>query len=139
MDRSAHFDGVKALMTAPLIVHDTVVPLNADGTPVRASYAVLYDLGPDKPPDDDRFTAPQTADSAVELRYVVRAVGETPHAAREVTKASSRQLIKATPAVAGRVCFPLRLDESGDVKQTEDVSPPLYFIDSHYLLRSQPA
>lgn len=138
MSRSAHFAGVQALLTAPLVVHDSDAPLDAEGRVVRASYVVSFDLGFDEL-GDDRYTAAQLASSSVTFRVVERAVGVTPHAAREVRDAVASRLVGKVPTVTGRIVDPILLDDDGPVKLDTDVSPPLYFIDSDYTVRTHPA
>lgn len=139
MNRAAHFERVKSLIAPPVIVHDSTAPLDEnDGTVVRASYAILYDLGADEPPDDERYAKQQDPDSKVTLRYVVKSVGETPFAAREVDGTVAGQLISQVIEVEGRECDPIVCDEIGGVKEDTSVSPPLYFIESDYLVTSKP-
>lgn len=139
MSRSAHFAGFLALLGPPLDSHDTMVPLNTDGTIRRASYVVAHDLGADDPPDDERYTKRPDAASKVTYRYVTKAVGTTPFAAREVDDKVAAQVVGEVLEVAGRVCDPIVRDEVGDMKQDTDTSPPLYFIESDYLVTSKPA
>lgn len=139
MTRAAHFEGFRSLILPPLESFDSDVPLNGDGTIRRSSYVIVHDLGADDPPDDERYTAPQTAASRVTYRYVTKSVGLTPFAAREVDDKVAANVVGGTVAVAGRVCDPIVRDEVGDVKQDTDTSPPLYFIESDYLLTSSPA
>jgi len=137
MNRSGHFEAFKAAIPSPVAAHDTLVPV-VDGEILRASYSVLYDVGADDPPDDDRYLAAQRAASKVTWRYVVKSVGESPFAARAVDSAVAG-LIGKVLIVAGRKCDPLELDEVGPVKEDTSVSPPLYFIESDYLLTSREA
>ena len=139
MNRAGHFEAFKAAIPTPVAAHDTIAPLAADGQLVRASYAVLHDIGADGPPSDERWTAAQRATSKVTWRYVVKSVGTTPFAARSVDSAIATGLIGKTLTVSGRICDPLRLDDVGDVKTDTSVSPPLFYVEADYLLRSQPA
>ncbi len=139
MNRAGHVAGALALVPSPVAAHDTVAPLTPEGTLVRASYAVLHDMGADAPPDDGRYTKAQTADAAVTWRIVVKAVGVTPFAARSVDSAVAAGLVGQVPVVAGRSCDPLRIDDIGPVKPDMAVSPPLFFTETHYLLTSKGA
>lgn len=138
MDRSAHFEAFKTLITGPLDVYDTELPI-VDGEVRRESYVVAYDMGPDGSPDDARYTAVQRHGSAVTLRYVTRAVGVTPYAARQVDEFIARKVVGAKLTVTGRRCEPIRLDDASELQSSRDVSPPLYFIESEFTLRSLPA
>jgi hypothetical protein len=138
MNRAAHFDAVKAAIPAPVAAHDTAVPL-VGGQVLRSSYTVLHDMGVDGAPEDDRYTKAQSKDSAVTYRYVVKSVGVTPFAARSVDDAVGNALIGKALTVQGRTCEPLRLDDSGQVEEDRTVSPPLYVIESDYLLTSKAA
>ncbi len=135
---AAEFDAFMALVPAPVAAHDTIVPLCEDGQLLRASYAVVYDLGTEGAPHDDRYTAPQTADSAATRRYVVRSVGTTPFAARAVNEAIVRGVVPKVIDLPGRRFDPIELAEVSRVMEDDDSSPSLFYIESDYLLRSQP-
>lgn len=139
MNRSDHFEAFKGAIPSPVAAHDTIVPTLSDGEVLRASYSVLYDVGADDPPDDDRYTAAQRAESKVTWRYVVKSVGVTPFAARAVDSAVAKGVVGAVLTVSGRKCDPIELDEVGPVKEDTSISPPLYFIESDYLLTSREA
>lgn len=139
MNRAGHFEAFKASIPSPVAAHDTTAPLAPDKTILRASYAVLYDVGAVAPPDDGRLTSPQRSTSAVTWQYVVKSVGVAPFAARSVDSAVADGLVGKVLTVTGRKLDPLVLDDVGPVKEDTSVSPPLYFIESVYLLRSQPA
>jgi len=133
MDRDAHFQAFKARLESnpSLHVYDHDAPLDADGQVVHATYVILYDLGPDDL-DDDRFTAPQRADSTATYRCVAKIVAETPFAVRQVLKVVDGLLIKAKLTVQGRSVDPVRLDNAGPIKRDTDISPPLYFAENDY-------
>lgn len=139
MQRAEHFAAFLSAIPAPVAGHDTAAPTNSDGTLLRASYAVAYDRGAKAPPDDGRLTKGQSADDAVTWRFVVKSVGTTPFAARSVDSAIASALVGRTLIVAGRRCDPIRMDDNGEVKRDSAVSPPLYYTESDYLLRSQRA
>mgnify|MGYP000931461255 CR=1 FL=1 len=139
MNRAGHFEAFKAAIPSPVAAHDSTAPLAPDKSILRASYAVLYDVGTVAPPDDERLTAPQRSTSKVTWQYVVKSVGTSPFAARSVDSAVADGLVGKPLTVTGRKLDPIRLDDVGPVKEDTDVSPPLYFIESVYLLRSQPA
>lgn len=139
MNRAGHFEAFKAAIPSPVAAHDSTAPLAPDKTILRASYAVLYDTGTVAPPDDGRLTSPQRSTSAVTWQYVVKSVGVAPFAARSVDSAVADGLVGKVLTVTGRKLDPLVLDDVGTVKEDTSVSPPLYFIESVYLLRSQPA
>lgn len=137
MNRSAAFDAAKALLTAPLVAHDTDAPLDSKGQVVRSQYVVLVDLSPDL--TDDRLSSPQNAGGSGVHRILARSVGITPFAVREVDRAVAAKWCGARPSVAGRRVAPMRCDEFGPVLRDTDVSPPLYFIESEYSFDSSPA
>lgn len=138
MARAEQFEQFKSLIPAPVAAHDMGAPLAEGGQLLRASYAIVYDIGTDRPPRDDRYTKRQTADSAATWRYVVRSVGVTPFAARSVDEAVARGVVGRTIEVAGRVFEPIEQDDVGEVEEDADSSPPLYYVESDYLIRSQP-
>lgn len=139
MDRAEHFEAMlaRARERPALEVHDTTVPLNSDGTVARRQYVVLHDLGADEL-GDERYTAPQQATSACTMRYVARCVGVDPTAARHIADAVRAQFLRWVPTVPGRSCWPVVLDQEGDVEEDRDVSPPLSFIDIDFTFRSNP-
>lgn len=139
MSRTEQFDKFKGLIPAPVAAHDMGAPLAEDGQLLRASYAIVYDLGADRAPRDDRYAARQTAASASIWRYVVRSVGTTPFAARAVDDAVAQGVTGRTIQIDGRLFEPVELAEIGEVQEDADSSPPLYYVESDYLLRSQPA
>ncbi|MDR6868452.1 hypothetical protein J2Y69_003068 [Microbacterium resistens] len=139
MNRYAHFEAIiaRARERGAPPVHDSNAPLNSDGTVVRSSYVVLHDLGPDEI-GDDRYTAADDVTAARTMRIVARCVGEDPAAVRRVADAMIAQLVGWTPVVPGRVCWPIRLDDEGEVEDDQKVSPPLPFIDLDLIYRSTP-
>ncbi len=140
MKRAQHFEAAMAAIPAPVAAHDTKVPIDpVTDKVIRASYVVVYDLGADDPPSNVRLTETQRSDASITWRYRARSVGITPFAARSVDSAVADGMVGKRVVVAGRSCWPIRLDVVGEVVEDKDVSPPLYFVDSEYLLRSDPA
>lgn len=139
MNRQAHFAALiaRAKQRPNLIVHDGEAPLNADGTPFRASYVVLHDLGADDV-GDARYTKAQTADSARTMRVVARCVGEDENAVRGVMDALSAQFIHWAPTVQGRHCWALVLDNESEIQNDDTVKPPLKFADLDFTYRTTP-
>lgn len=138
--RSAHFDAFKALLVSLLPgsvpVYDTVAPLNTDGTVVQGSYVVLHDLGRQKLMDE-RYTALQQADSATAFRCVVRAVGKTPFACREV--ADSVLALTGKPlTVTGRSVWPIFCDDAEDEAHPDPQDKPLvWWADTDFIVTSR--
>lgn len=139
MDRAAHFEALLARLRERqgLTVHDTNAPLDEKQRVVRGTYVVLHDLGPDEY-GDERYTAPQTADSAATMRVVARCVGEDANAVRKISGVVRRQFLRWAPTVTGRTCWPLVLDEEGEIEEDKDVSPPLPFADIDFTYRTTP-
>lgn len=139
--RSAHMAAFVAHLDAGIAppVHDSDAPLNADGTIVRASYVVVFDTGPDDL-DDGRLGASQRVDSDADYRFVTKAVGVTPLAARAVQDAVAARVTGHRLVVTGRTCEPARLDPGDDsVQRDTSVSPPLYFIEADWIVPSRRA
>jgi hypothetical protein len=139
VNRQAHFEAIltRARSRPNLIVHDTKAPLNEDGTPVRASYVVLHDLGADKILPG-RYTEAQTAETSRVNRVVGRCVGEDAAAVRRIVSALSAQLVGFAPSVGGRVCWPLIVDHEGEIEDDTTVKPPIPYADVDFTYRTQP-
>lgn len=137
--RSAHMAAfLDRLEGVPVPVHDSEPPL-ADGTVVKASYVVAWDLGPDVL-DDERLTAEQRVDSDGVYRWVTKSVGTTPFAARAVRDAVAAQMTGHRLVIAGRTCGPIELDPGNAAVQTDrSVTPPLYFIEDDWVASSSRA
>jgi hypothetical protein len=138
--RSAHFDAFKAQLVSVLpgsfAVYDTQAPLNTDGTVVQGSYVVIHDLGRQRF-SDERFTAATVADSGAIFRYVVRAVGKSPFACREVADAVLAVTGK-TFTVAGRYLFPVVCDDAEDEPHADPPDKPLvWFADTDFIVTSR--
>lgn len=139
MDRYAHFQAIlaRAREHPALVVHDTDAPLNPDGTVVRSSYVVFHDLGADDI-DDDRYTAADDLNASRQMRVVARIVGRDAAAVRRVSDAVEAQMLGWSPVVPGRECWPLRLDEEGEMDDDRTVSPSLPFVELDFIYRSNP-
>ena len=138
MNRQAHFDAIltRARARPNLIVHDSTAPLNEDGTIVRASYVVLHDHGPDEI-GDRRYTGSRDGDEGRTMRVIGRCVGEDPEAVRHVQSALIGQLTHGwVPTVPGRTCWPLIVDDEGEIEEDDTVSPSLWFADVDFTYRS---
>jgi hypothetical protein len=137
MNRAAHFAAVIARVRERpnLIAHDEIAPLNADGTVLRASYAVMHDLGADDV-GDKRYTAPRRPDEGQTLRVVARCVGADADACRKIADAVIGHLSGWTPTVPGRSCEQLTVDEVSEVELDKTVNPPLPYIDVDFTYRS---
>lgn len=121
----------------PVPVHDSDAPLNPDGSIVRASYVVAWDMGPDVL-DDDRVAAPQAYESEGEYRFVTKSVGTDPAAARAVRDAVAGRLTGHRLTIAGRNCDPIRLDPVPNPMQPDTtVSPPLWYIEDDWIVGSR--
>lgn len=137
----SHFSAVLARLeaNAALTVHDGEAPLNADGTVVYGTYCILFGGSPARLAPDRVTQPPRSADPAL-FRYVVRSVGSSAYAVRRVAEAVQTQLVGFKPTVAGRTCEAISLSDSDEFpKQDTAVSPPLFFLEDDYELRSYPA
>lgn len=117
MTIQAHADTFLELLRADnqLVVHDGAVPKGA-----APPYALVYltfwtpdgELAPDK--------VPLTFDSnVIDLRGYVHCAGANPAAARAVTQRVRGALLNMRPAVAGRVCFPIRWKDGSPPQRDE--------------------
>ena len=137
----AHYAAVKDRLNADTVLagkgSDAIRMEN--GLPVRATYWVLFGGAPDDL-DDDRLAAPQQADSDAEYVYTVRFVSVTHDAVLQGAERVIAQLVGWVPTIAGRNCGAIELDE-GDANVDADtrVTPPLFFIDLDFILRSSRA
>lgn len=106
----AEFDALRAAAkeTAGFATKvETVVKVNADGSPVRGNYVVLSPSVPDL--DDERYTAPQRADSTRRCRTDVRFVAVDTDGLLAMVEAIHGSLIGRTLVVSGRTCTRIRL------------------------------
>lgn len=137
----AHYAAVKARLEANANltgkVYNTLAK-KADGTLITTSYVILYGGTPDSL-DDGRVTAPQSKDSDAEYLYTVRSVGVNADAALATASVVAAQLIGFIPAVAGRSCGAMWLDDGGPVQMDSSIATPLFYVDTDYGLRSNRA
>ncbi|PRB02765.1 hypothetical protein CQ047_17835 [Microbacterium sp. MYb72] len=126
----AHFAAFKALlMVVALLVGKVFTSVRFEsGKPVRANYVVLF---PDGPADlgDDRFAAPQRADSKSRWRYDVRVVAVDADGLLLLADAVL-SVIGKIPAVVGRRCDPVTLVPSVEEgKARYDETTDLHYMD----------
>ena len=136
----AHFAAVKARLNADAALAgkgSDAIRMEA-GLPVRDTYWVLFGGAPDEL-DDGRLSAPQRADSDAEYVYTVRFVSVTHDAVLQGAERVVAQLVGWSPTVAGRNCGAIVLDDQQPVDADTRVSPPLYFIDLDFVLKSSRA
>lgn len=137
---TAHFNAVKARLEAHPQLSGKVYDSARVGTSglIRDNYVILFGNGPDVL-DDDRLAATQQADSDAEFLYPIRAIGTTTTAVRLLSEAVAAQLIGRTLTIPNRVASPIELDDSGPLEIDDSVSPPLFYADSDYILRTSRA
>lgn len=116
-------------------LRDSYVTRDADGQPIKGVYVVVYGGSPDVL-ESGRAFAEQRPDSDAEFVYTVRSVAPTAAGCRAAQAQVSAQLVGHTPTVAGRTTYPIRLTLGDEVTPDDDMSPPLYFADDEYTLRS---
>lgn len=132
---------VARLRTHPVLANkvDTIVKVDADGSPVRTNYvvaapAVPFDL------DDRRYTAPQRFASARFLSNDVKVVAVDAEGLLLLAEAVQSHLIGHVLTVTGRTCDPIRLStdelEEGDVKY--DAAARLYYVTLTFEFWSKP-
>ena len=136
-----HYAAVKARLEASTVlagkVYNTLAK-KADGTFITTSYVILYGGTPDSL-DDERLSSVQSIDSDAEYIYTVRSVSSTADAALATADVAAAQLIGVVLTVSGRVCNPILLDDGGVVEMDSSLSPPLFFLDNAFLLKSSRA
>lgn len=142
MSASAHFgaffDRLKAQPVLAGKGFDTM-RVSSTGEAIRDNYWVLFastagDL------DDERYLAPQRAESKAVYRYDFRAVGTTTAAVLLFVDRANEQVIGHRLPVAGRVCDPIRVlpdVEGGRVRF--DATTRLFYLDQTYEFTSRPA
>lgn len=86
---------------------ETVVRVNADGTPVRGNYFVISPTIPTL--DDARWTAAQSAESTRHCRYDIRFVAVDTIGLLGMVEIIHAHTIGHVPVVAGRACSAIRL------------------------------
>lgn len=139
----AHYQAVKARLEADSAlsnkgVFDAARLDTTTGLPIQATYCVIFGGAPDVL-TDGRLTSPQKADSDAEYIYTVRAVSTTVDGVMAVMAKVNTQLIGFTPTISGRRCNPIYLDYSSEVRPDNAVSPPMYYADCEFLLKSSRA
>lgn len=136
-----HYNAMRARLEASAVLAGRVhsaMAFTDDGEPIRTAYVILYGGGPDDL-GDDRFTAPQTADSTAEYVYPVRSVGPTADSALATATVVFAQLVGAKLTLTGRKLDALRHTYSRPVDVDDSVKPPLFYCDDEYTLVSHPA
>ena len=136
-----HYAAVKARLEASAALAGKVyntLARKADGTLITTSYVILYGGTPDVL-DDERLSSVQSIDSDAEYIYTVRSVSSTADGALATADVASTQLITAVLVISGRLCNPILLDDGGVVEMDASLSPPLFFLDNAFLLKSSRA
>lgn len=136
-----HYNAVKARLEASPVLAGKVyntLATDSTGKPIRTSYVILYGGAPDAL-DDDRLSSVQSKDSDAEYIYTLRSVGSTADAALATADVVSSQLIGFVPVIPGRACSAIWLDDGDMVRMDDSISPPLFYIDNDYGLRSSRA
>lgn len=120
----AHADAVLALLGAalpaspPLVVYDGQVPAGA-----APPYVLVYLAT--ATPSGTSLTS--VYDRAVTRGYL-HCVGSTAEAARAVAGRASNALLGVIPAIAGRICFPIR-DDGSDAPPQRDETTGVLLMD----------
>lgn len=104
----------------PLVVYDGVVPVVPPALPPSPPYVVVYFST--TTPEGTSLTS--TSDRAV-TRAFCHCVGADAIAARAVAGRVHAALLDVVPAIAGRVCWPLRDDNSGSPPDRDETLGPL--------------
>lgn len=136
-----HYDAVlthlesHATMTGH--VHDSAL-LTADGKLVRGTYWILFGGKPDTL-DDERQTSPQQANSDADFTYTLRSVSTSASLCRAASVVGFAHLVGFVPVVAGRTCGRITFVRGEDPEPDDEVSPPLFYCDDEYSLRSSRA
>lgn len=139
----AHYQAVKSRLLADSAlstkgVFDTVRVDSTSGLPVQATYVVIFGGAPDVL-DEGRLSAPQQASSDAEYIYTVRAVSTSFDGVMATMTKVHTQLVGCIPVVEGRKCSPMVLDASSEVRPDNAVSPPMYYMDCDFVLKSSRA
>lgn len=136
-----HYNAMKAWLEGePALtgkVHAAAL-VSSTGVIVRDTYVILFG-GPPDSLESGRLAAPQRIDSDAEYLYPARCVSTTPSGALAVAAKVLGRAVGAVLTVPGRVCQPIRLDDSGPVTPDDNITPPLYYVDVDLLLASSPA
>lgn len=109
--------------------------VNLDGSYIRANYWILFGGAPSKVGGDRQARSQIVNDNAV-FDYIFRAVGISPEAVRGMIDAGMGQLVEWRPVIPGRRCQPVRYTGGTDLQKEPAVSPPLYYQDAEFELRS---
>lgn len=133
-----HYDAVQARLEGrfPGKVFDTV-RLNPDGEYVRDNYLILFGGAPVETGGDRQARTQVLNDNAV-FDYTVRVVATSVHNILGMLDAVTTQLFEWTPDIPGRVCkrlhYPPR--QKPEVQVENSVKPPLFYVDTEWVLRS---
>lgn len=140
MTVQAHADAVLALLNAAtgtpaLTVLDGSVPQGA-----ALPYVLVYlsDRTPGAADVPDSTPLQGDSDRLVTTIYC-HCVGGNAKAARAVAQRVRGALLNVTPAIAGRICWPIRADEDQPPQRDETTGPVVMDLVSMYRLESVPA
>jgi hypothetical protein len=115
-------------------VYDSAL-VDANGSPVLETYTILFGGAPDSL-GDDRLTGVAVAGSDASYTYMVRSVSPSADGVRSAMSKVLTQLVGFTPAIGGRRCSPILFDFASEVRADNAVSPPLFYVDSDFVLKS---
>jgi hypothetical protein len=138
----SHFAAIKnRLLADPALadrgVYDSAL-IDSSGTPVLGTYTILFG-GPPDVLDSGRLTGVQTMAADATYTYTVRCVSVTADGVRAAMGKVLNQLVGYTPTIAGRRCTPIVFDFAADVRADNAVTPPLFYSDTDFVLKTSNA
>lgn len=137
----AHYAAVKARLQADTIIAPKVFDaarVDATGALIRDTYVILFG-GPPDDLDDGRNTSPQSSGSDAVYLYPTKVVSITAIGALGFAKKVSDHLVGFRPVIANRLCGEIALDDADPVEVDFSVTPPLYYVNQDFILKSSRA
>ncbi|MCU1441136.1 MAG: hypothetical protein JWP85_2133 [Rhodoglobus sp.] len=139
----AEYDAVKARLEAQAAlagkVSESARRNPTTGALLREQYVILFGGPPDEL-GDERLASPQAATSDAVYIYPTRTVSVTAEGARLTFQKVMGQLVGCVLVVAGRRCYPMHMvEKTPSVEVDLTVTPPLYFINASFVLKSDRA
>lgn len=125
-------------LVPPVSVHDGRVPVDqVTGRLPARPYVVVY--GPSDGDGTHRVDDLAGRSGWVEGRVQTTVVADSAEACRIIAARVRGSLLDVVPTITGRVCFPIRHDDSQPVRRDDDVQPPVLYAVDRWLIQSTTA
>lgn len=138
----AEYNAFKTALGMPSVLSGKVftgVRYTDAGEPVRDNYVVAFPSVPGV--DDQRYTAPQTYESARFCEFDTRFVATAADGVLLLLDAAMQHLLNRVLVVGGRVCDPIRVDRTANDRtgMQFDKTARLFYMDVTFTFVSRSA